>query len=251
MILSIVIPAYNEEAYLPQTITKIVEAIGEELPKAEWEIIVCDNNSTDSTADVAKSLGAKVIFEPEQQISKARNTGASIATGTWLLFIDADTYPNPALMLAVFDVIREHTLIGCGATVAVEDGSLFNKLRMERLNPIFRGLHIAGGAFLLASKDGFDKIKGFSDGLYAYEEFDFIFRLKRYGRTLGKGFKVLHKHPVITSGRKGALNFSSLISMISSNFFAVILFLLYYLLPTKIVQKMGKNLLKFWYAQRQ
>jgi glycosyltransferase involved in cell wall biosynthesis len=251
LILSIIIPAYNEEKYLSHTIKKLVDAIGElDIKASEWEIIVCDNNSSDSTSKIATQLGAKVIFEQENHISKARNAGASIANGEWLLFVDADTYPNNALMKEVLEIIRKDELIGCGVTVLVEGGSTFNQLRMERLNPLFRFLKIAGGAFLLSKKSGFNKINGFSNGLYAYEEFDFIFRLKRYGKRIGKGFEILHKHPVITSGRKGEINLASITKMIFSNFLAIILFALYYIFPTKIIQKMGKRFLFFWYKSR-
>ena len=251
MILSIIIPAYNEEKILPHTIAKLVDSIGKlELKESEWEIIVCDNNSSDRTSQIATQLNARVVFEPENQISKARNSGASNAKGEWLIFMDADTYPSKDLMKEVLEIIREDELIGCGVTVFVEGGSTFNKLRMERLNPLFRLLKISGGAFLLSKKSGFEKIKGFSNGLYAYEEFDFIFRLKRYGKSIRKGFEILYKNPVITSGRKGEINFSSITRMILSNFFAIFLFVVYYLLPKIVVQKMGKNLLKFWYNSR-
>ena len=251
MILSVVVPSYNEEKFLPLTIKKLVDAIGNlEINESEWEIIVCDNNSSDRTSQIATQLGAKVVFEPDNQISKARNRGASIAKGEWLLFIDADTYPNEHLMKEVLEIIREDELIGCGVTVSVEGGSTFNKLRMERLNPLFRMLKISGGAFLLSKKSGFNEINGFSNGLYAYEEFDFILRLKRHGKTINKGFEILYQNPVITSGRKGEISFPSITRMVLSNFFAIIMFLLYYILPTRVVQKMGKKLLKYWYNSR-
>ena len=41
-----------------------------------WEIIVCDNNSTDKTGEIAGKMGARIAFEPINQISRARNTGA-------------------------------------------------------------------------------------------------------------------------------------------------------------------------------
>ena len=49
------------------------------------EIIVVDNNSTDNTANLA--AGAQVVFEPINQIGRARNAGAAVAVGDWLLFV--------------------------------------------------------------------------------------------------------------------------------------------------------------------
>jgi len=251
MILSVIIPAYNESEYIEATLTRLVNAIQESgIKDTDWEIIVCDNNSTDNTSELAKRHGAKVIFEPENQISKARNTGAKIANGDWLLFMDADTYPEKGLVTEIFKIIKEDRLIGCGSTVRVIDGSKFNKLRMERLNPLFRLFNISGGAFILSQKEGFDYINGFSDNLFAYEEFDFIIRLKKYGNSVKKEFKVLHKNPVITSGRKGELKLTSMFKMIFSNFVAIILFILHYILPSTLIQRLGKKLLGFWYTDK-
>ncbi|MEK6246435.1 MAG: glycosyltransferase family A protein, partial [Pseudomonadota bacterium] len=62
-----------------------------------WELIVCDNNSTDDTAGIARAAGARVVFEPHNQISRARNRGAAGAAGEWLVFVDADSSPSPGL----------------------------------------------------------------------------------------------------------------------------------------------------------
>ena len=252
MHLSIIIPAFNEAHFLRQTITHIKQALeANKDHNFTWEIIVCDNNSTDNTADIATQLGTHVTFEPINQISRARNKGASIATGDWLLFIDADSYPTAALITETLQVINSSHYIGCGTTVMVVDGTLFNKLRMERLNPLFRLFNWSGGAFLLCERQAFQALGGFSTNLYAYEEVDFIIRLKRYSRKKGQKFTVLHRHPIITSGRKGDYNILSLTRLMASNFIAVILFGLHYLLPKKIIAKLGSKLLGYWYNSRQ
>ena len=70
MKLSVVVPAYNEERLLPATLANLRNL----LPAAS-ELIVCDNNSTDGTAQIARAFGAVVVFEPVNQIARARNTG--------------------------------------------------------------------------------------------------------------------------------------------------------------------------------
>ena len=80
MDVSVIIPAYNEESYLPQTIGAIKSSILE-LPQLEWEIIVVDNVSTDLTSQIAEELGARVVLEANRGISKARNRGAKHASG--------------------------------------------------------------------------------------------------------------------------------------------------------------------------
>lgn len=251
MLISVIVPAYNEAKFLRQTLGEIRHAIEANARDGlSWEIVVCDNNSRDETALIAQESGAVVVFEPINQISRARNTGASIAQGEWLLFIDADSYPSSELMADTLVVIQEGQFIGCGTTVLVEGGTLFNKLRMERLNPLFRLFNWSGGAFLLVQRQAFQAIGGFSMDLYAYEEVDFVMRLKRYGRNQNKKFTVLHRHPVITSGRKGDIGFFSLGRLFVSNFLAVILFGLHYLLPKAVVRKLGSRLLGYWYDQR-
>lgn len=252
MLVSIVIPAFNEENYLPQTLALINFALQDNMAKGFlWEIIVCDNNSTDRTAEIAINQGAKVIFEPINQIAKARNRGAEIARGDWLLFSDADSYPPPALINAITEIIADGNYIGCGTTVLVEGGTLFNKLRMERLNPLFRFFNWSGGALLLCESAAFRAFGGFSTALYAYEEVDFVQRLKRFGRTKGQKFTVIHRHPVVTSGRKGEYNFISMIVLFISNLLAVVLFFLHYILPQGMTAWLGSWLLGYWYAQRR
>ena len=149
MLFSIIIPAYNESEILPQTLREIQSSVSSITPLPDFEIIVCDNNSTDQTAEIAQELGAKTIFEPINQISKARNTGAGIAQGEWFLFIDADTFPPPELMEEINSLIQKAQIVGCGTTIEVVGGTKFNKLRMERLNPLMRWFKWSGGAFLL------------------------------------------------------------------------------------------------------
>ena len=74
---SVIIPAYNEGKWLPNTLNFLKKAM--EAVEANGEIIVVDNNSTDNTAKIAKENGARVIYEPVNQISRARNAGAKIA----------------------------------------------------------------------------------------------------------------------------------------------------------------------------
>lgn len=95
--LSVVIPAYNEVSNLPDVVASIPLA---ELAARDWdaEVIVVDNASTDGTADVARSLGARVVHEPEQGYGNAYMAGFGAATGEVIATGDADcTYPFDAL----------------------------------------------------------------------------------------------------------------------------------------------------------
>ena len=81
--LTIIVPAFNEEAWLAPTLDS-VHAAAERLcarSRVDLEMIVVDNNSNDGTATVARSRGATVVQEPVQGIARARNTGARHAVG--------------------------------------------------------------------------------------------------------------------------------------------------------------------------
>src|SRR5690242_4869767 len=93
MTISVIIPAFNEERFLPQTLQHLHQAtkyLGA-APDRHVEIIVVDNASSDRTAEIALAAGAKVISVPEHNIAKVRNAGAAAASGELLVFLDADT----------------------------------------------------------------------------------------------------------------------------------------------------------------
>ena len=89
-LVSIVIPAFNEEQHILQTLFSLSNNI------TEWsvEIIVVNNNSTDRTEELVKETGIHCIKEMKQGITEARNTGLAVAKGIYILNADADSiYP--------------------------------------------------------------------------------------------------------------------------------------------------------------
>ena len=122
--LSVVIPAWNEAESLEETVDSISGALrANEAHGLAWEIIVCDNASTDDTPEIARRAGARVVYEPERGIAAARNAGARVARGEWLLFIDADTHPPPELLSDVRALVGEGGIVGCGSLMRPIGGS--------------------------------------------------------------------------------------------------------------------------------
>src|SRR5580765_6918952 len=106
MKISIIIPAFNEERLIAGTLASIRVGMDELTRRGvESELIVCDNNSTDPTAEIARAAGAKVVFEPINQIARARNRGAEAASGDWLICVDADSKPDGELFGEVAEQI--------------------------------------------------------------------------------------------------------------------------------------------------
>src|SRR5271156_893714 len=93
--ISVIVPAYNEEKLIAGSLRSIQSALrGLSSRNWETEIIVCDNNSSDATAELARAAGTRVVFEPVNQIARARNAGAAAAGGDWFVFVDADSQPT-------------------------------------------------------------------------------------------------------------------------------------------------------------
>lgn len=204
MQVSIVVPAYNEEAGLAATLHSILVA-GHAFEARGWrtELIVCDNNSTDRTADVARAAGARVVFEPVNQISRARNTGAAHAFGEWLLFVDADSHPTTELFGDVADAIAGGRVLAGGSTIAFRPDAHPAVHAVSRLwNWTSRLNRWAAGSFIFCEAEAFREVGGFSLELYAAEEIDLFKRLKRVARRQRRRIVILHRHPLLTSDRK-------------------------------------------------
>src|SRR5207302_2877835 len=116
-----IIPAFNEERLLGESLVQVNAALTAFVGRGwQTELIVCDNNSTDRTAEIARAAGAHVIFEPVNQISRARNRGASAATGDWLMFIDADSFPIARLFARALAEMRDPRCAGGGCLLRLD-----------------------------------------------------------------------------------------------------------------------------------
>jgi glycosyltransferase involved in cell wall biosynthesis len=204
--LSIVVPAFNEERLLAGSLAAIRDAL-RAFEEADWatELIVCDNNSTDRTAEIACNAGAMVVFEPVNQIARARNAGAAHATGDWLLFVDADSYPDRDLMNEALEAIRGGRCLAGGATIAFETGDLLVRCWIAAWNFMSRHARLAAGSFVFCETAAFRELGGFSQALYAGEELDLFRRLKRLARERRREIVILRRHPLRTSDRKAKL----------------------------------------------
>lgn len=203
MNVSIVIPAYNEEKLLPAALQSI-QAACTAFDVRGWrrEIIVCDNNSTDGTAAVARAAGVKVVFEPVNQISRARNTGAAAATGDWLLFIDADSFPTVELFNDVADEMAGGRTLAGGCLLKFDATRNMAALFVPLWNWTSRALRWMAGSFIFCETAVFRQIGGFSLELFVSEELDLSRRLKGEARRMKRKIVILHKHPLVTSSRK-------------------------------------------------
>lgn len=200
--ISIVIPAYNESDYLGDTLAAVRKAAASYAGPVE--IIVVDNNSTDDTAKIAADGGAIVVFESKNQIARARNAGAAVATGDCIVFVDADTRLEGDILSKVAGNLAAGA-IGGGAWVEPDMKGPSRLLLKYLVNFVLMLDNVTVGPFLYCEREAFLRTGGFDEEFYAAEEFVLAKQMQTEGRRLNKPWKIIRHdkaHRVVTSGRR-------------------------------------------------
>jgi len=196
--LSIIIPTYNEGQY----IEKLLESI-EKQDFKDYEVIISDSKSTDSTIAIAKKYGVKTIIGPKKGPGYARNLAVKSAKGEVLLFLDADVIlPKNDTLSKVIHAIDKENCVGGTSTFKALDGTRRAKMIFRLASKLISFLYLikkpicAPGFFIFSRKDIFDKVNGFDDALYIAEDHDFVSRIRKYGKM-----KLL-KEDILVSARR-------------------------------------------------
>lgn len=202
--LSVILPAFNEEELLPRTLPHLRASL--ESAGLEADLIVTDNNSTDRTAAIAREFGAEVVFEPVNQIARARNAGAAQARGEFLIFVDADTLVEPDTLRQAVAALETGEVGGGGALVRGETPFTgFAAWLVVFWTWISKTRQLPAGSFVFCRRDAFEAVGGFDESVYAGEEVWFAIRLKRWSKERGLRFHLIEHPPVLTSSRKAAM----------------------------------------------
>ena len=196
--LSVIIPAHNEERELPATLEALTSALRE--VGVEHELIVVDDASTDATATIAAAAGARVERVSVRHIAAARNAGARVAVGDRLLFVDADTLVPTASLRSALAALDDGA-VGGGAEVRwAPPVPLHGHLYLWTFNLVWRRLGHAAGCFIFCTRSAFEAVGGFDESYYASEEVWLSKALRERGRF------VIVRDPVRTSARKVRMN---------------------------------------------
>ena len=191
--ISFIIPAFNEADYLGDTLDAVHEAMrGMDVL---YEVVVANDASTDGTAALAVSRGARVIEVAHRQIAATRNAGARAAQGMYLVFIDADTLVNRDLILAMREALH-HGAVGGGAHSVFDDAPLYGRMTLAFIMMTLRWANWAAGCFLYCTREAYLTAEGFDEAYYGAEEVSLSRGLKKQGQF------VILKQAVVTSGRK-------------------------------------------------
>jgi glycosyltransferase involved in cell wall biosynthesis len=201
--ISIIVPAWNEEKYVGRAIESLKRSIAayEQARGGTAEIIVVDNNSSDRTGEVAREHGARVVFEPVNNIGKARNTGVKAARGKFIAFCDADNQVTENLVTLIHDHLMDPKISGGGTWIEPANKTL--KVRFFYfLWHIYVTFSRVGVGMMHCRKEDFESFGGFDETIYAAEDVQLAYDLNKIGRPRGQKFELIRKGWIITSTRK-------------------------------------------------
>jgi glycosyltransferase involved in cell wall biosynthesis len=203
-VLSVIIPAFNEERFLPQTLDHLRRAEEQLADRRgrQVEVIVVDNASTDRTTAIADAAGAKVVPVPEHNIGRVRNAGARAASGDPLVFLDADTLIPEPLLCRIAEAMDDPDCLGGAVDTDYRPArtSIRLYLRMWRLIGLLTGM--AQGATQFCRRDAFAALGGYDERIYMGEDVDFYWRLRKLARARGRRVRFLKDIRVVPSCRR-------------------------------------------------
>ena len=242
-IISVVIPAHNEEKFLSACLASLEQQDFSGI----YEIIVVDNASTDKTADVAKKFGAIVVYEPRKGVCFARQRGVEAATGKIIISTDADcVLPKNWIQNYVQAFRSERALVAASGPFVFGPipkwGQLYSRLLFYIVNYFYKRsgkIKYVGASNFAFLKSSWEKIGGYNTGLaQGGDELDLFKRLHKQGKAV-----YLHDNKIQTSSRRLKKGF--VYSVVVSLFF-------YYVLDYSIATFItGRSLFGHYPAMRE
>jgi glycosyltransferase involved in cell wall biosynthesis len=183
--LSVVIPAYNEELL----ITECIRSIKQSLKSIKYEIIVVDNGSTDNTALLAKEAGAIVLTECRKGITRARQTGFELASYELVAFIDADSILPEDWLNYALPAVEKIDVVAVSGPVVYYELSKSKRIVSFVFYCFAKIFHfwlpmLQGGNFILR-KQSLLQAGGFNTNIEFYgEDTDTAVRLSKIGKIV-------------------------------------------------------------------
>ncbi len=202
--ISVVIPALNEEAYLPACLRSLA-AQDFAMP---WEVIVVANDCTDGTAAVAAAAGAVVVSEPHRGITWARQKGLEAARGAIIACVDADTCVAPDWLTRIHERLQDDAgVVGLAGRIHYTKGTtwrgripslfvgvvLFSDLAFRFL---FRRPGSLWGGNFAVRRSALIEVGGFNRDIEFYgEDTELSLRLAKVGAIRYNGRQVAYTSP--------------------------------------------------------
>lgn len=188
MRLSVIVPVRDGERYLRQ----LLASLERQRCDFEWELIVVDNGSTDRSAQTARSFGARigrvvVLAEPRAGKANALNAGVAAASGSLLLFLDADDEVGDGYLQAMADALEEHDIV----RATLDTARLNPPWARQQLLPDDRlAVHLGflpyiPGGMLAIRADACSRVGPFSAEVLVADDVDFSWRAHLLGLRAG------------------------------------------------------------------
>jgi glycosyltransferase involved in cell wall biosynthesis len=194
--ISVIVPTYNEEEYLP----KLLDCLGNQtMERSEFEVIVADADSTDRTAVIAREWGATVV--PGGLPAVGRNAGAEAAQGDYYFFFDADVKFSKHLLEEAYSEMQERYI-----DIATCEARPLSNVALDRLMHNFANLYlkvnqytnpVAPGYCILITSRLFHRVGGFDENVTHAEDFDLVRRASEL-----RPFRVLENVHITLSVRR-------------------------------------------------
>lgn len=186
---SIIIPAFNEESYLPQCLDSLyAQNIVQIFPDKFEFIVVVDERTKDNTVDVATARGAKVVYSPPGKLT-AKNIGVRESQGEIIVFLDADIYASPNFLNLLMTHFKSPDVVAVSG-VGLESGitRIFN-VQVNTMAPLLKKLV---GFLTAVRKNAWNTIGEYDFTINQFdrgemlweEEIDFSRRLQTIGKVI-------------------------------------------------------------------
>ena len=192
--LSIIIPALNEEKYLPL----LLKEIRKQNFNGDLEIIVADAGSVDRTVEIAKSFGCQVVQGGLP--ARGRNEGAKIARGDIFLFMDADNLYLPDNFLKELLEEFEKRKLDIASFPICPQGNGFDRFAYKIYNrfvQLVQRFSAYATNSILVRKNIHQKIGGFDEEIKIAEDHFYVKTARKFGK-----FGFIKTEPVLTSTRR-------------------------------------------------
>jgi glycosyltransferase involved in cell wall biosynthesis len=208
--ISIVIPALDEERYLPRLLQSLARA-SQRVLRGQVEVIVADNGSRDGTCRIAADHGCRVVHVGTRRIGAVRNAGARAARGTLLGFVDADMQVHPRTFEAMLDYFADGSRIA-GLTGALPErhstGIDLSWMFLGGLTMLAgygiprRFSELMPSGMLCCRRRDWEELGGYCERRLFAEDVRFLLDLQDLGRRRGQSAGWLRDAPAICSMRK-------------------------------------------------
>ena len=198
---SAVIPAYNAEAFIAETIESVR---AQTLPVAE--LLLVDDGSTDNTAEIARGMGVRVVSQPNAGLATTRNRCVRESTQPWIAFIDSDDIWEPQKIERQMEIAEsdpEIVLVSCDYSIFDRSGVITSSMLakyddsyraqpkkacvggslIDELHESFCDIsYVLLPSFVMVRRDVLDETGLFDESLFIAEDFDCFMRVLAKGK---------------------------------------------------------------------